>query len=155
VPEMAEDLTHEVFLKIWEVRHQLHIERSFKSYLFRVSHNKAIDMHRKIAADNRLMDQLAQHYNAGALEEDLFSQEDLQRFNALFEEALASLSPRRRRIYEMSKKEKKSYEQIGLELNISRNTVKGHISQTLALLKEFILEKGQFALVLFIIKKML
>jgi RNA polymerase sigma factor (sigma-70 family) len=154
VPEMAEDLTHEVFLKIWEVRHQLHIERSFKSYLFRVSHNKAVDMHRKIAADNRLMDQLAQHYNASALE-DLFSQEDLQQFNALLEQALVSLSPQRRKIYEMSKKEKKSYEQIAQELNISKNTVKAHISQTLALLKEFILEKGQFILVLFIIKKLL
>lgn len=154
VPEIAEDLTHEVFLKIWEVRNQLTIERSFKGYLLRVSHNKAIDMHRKTAAETTLMDQLLHHYKANATAE-YFSETDLKRFDALVEEALRSLTPQRRKIYELSRKEKKSYDEIARELNISRNTVKAHVSQTLALLREFILERAAFSLIMFVIKKLL
>lgn len=51
VPEIAEDLTHEVFLRIWDRRNQMQIEHSFKSYLLRISHNKAVDMFRKAAAE--------------------------------------------------------------------------------------------------------
>lgn len=154
VSEIAEDLTHEVFLKIWDVRAQLKIERSFKSYLLRVSHNKAIDMHRKTAAEGTFMDQLLHHYKATSTVE-YFSQAELKRFDTLVEEALDSLTPQRRKIYEMSRKEKKSYEEIAQELNISRNTVKAHISQTLSILRDFILERASFSLILLFIKKLL
>jgi RNA polymerase sigma-70 factor (ECF subfamily) len=153
-PEMAEDLTHEVFLKIWDVRSQLKIDRSFKNYLLRTAHNKAIDMTRKIATESNLLDQLLYHYKVSSVSEG-FSQEDLKRFDSLVEEALRKRTPQRRKIYEMSKKEKKSYEEIAQELNISRNTVKAHISQTLALLRTFILERVQLSVILLLIKKLL
>jgi RNA polymerase sigma-70 factor (family 1) len=152
--EIAEDLTQEVFIKLWDFRNQLKIERSFKSYLLRISHNKAVDMHRKIAAETTLMDQLLRHYQATATN-DNFNTTDLKRFDSLVEEALDSLTPQRRKVYEMSKKEKKSYDEIARELHISRNTVKVHIYQTLALLRDFILEKGQFSVILLLIKKLL
>lgn len=142
VPEVAEDLTHEVFLKIWEYRARLHIERSLKSYLLRTAHNKAIDLMRKIAAETTLMDQLLHHYKATAVTE-IVSKSVQYQFDALVEEALGSLTPQRRKIYEMARKEKKSYGEIARELNISPNTVKTHIYQTGAILKTFILEKIQ------------
>jgi RNA polymerase sigma-70 factor (family 1) len=154
VPEMAEDVTHEVFLKIWQVRHQLEIQQSFRSYLLRVGHNKAIDMNRKIAAESSLMNQLLYHYKANSIA-DNFSEADLKGFNSLIEEALRSITPQRRKVFEMSKKEEKSYEEIAQELNISQNTVKVHMSRTLALLRNFILERIQYSVILVLIKKLL
>lgn len=150
VPELAEDLTHEVFIRIWESRQTINITRSFKSYLLRSAHNKAIDFIRKNAAEARFLDQLLHHYKTTAPDEN-FTPADHQRLDVLVEEALASLTPKRRQVYELSRKEKKSYAEIAQELNISINTVKVHISETLALLREFILDKGEITLVLLLL----
>lgn len=154
VPELAEDLTHEVFLKIWEVRKQLKIERSFKGYLFRVCHNKAVDMNKKIAAERLLMDQVLHHYKVNPVVEN-YTQQQLQKYDSLVEEALNSLSPQRRKVFEMCKKQKKSYEEVAQELNISANTVKAHMSQILSLLRNFILERGELSVLLLFLLRML
>src|SRR5262245_56119873 len=109
VSEIAEDITHEVFLKVWELRNRLTIERSRKSYLLRADHNKAIDTMRKTATETTLMKQLLHYYKEAAVTEN-FSEAVQQQYDALVEEALNSLTPQRKKIYEMSKKEKKSYE---------------------------------------------
>jgi RNA polymerase sigma-70 factor (family 1) len=154
VPEIAEDLAHEVFLKIWEVRHKLKIESSFKGYLFRLCHNKAIDMHKKIATNQALMDRVLQQYEMNPVVEQ-YSQKQLQQYDALVEKALDSLSPQRRKVFELCKKEKKSYEEVSLELNISPNTVKAHMSTILSLLRNFILERRELLLYFLFVIRML
>jgi RNA polymerase sigma-70 factor (family 1) len=146
VPEIAEDLSHEAFLKIWEVRQQLKIDRSFKGYLFRLCHNKAVDMHKKIAAEQVLMDRVLQQYHRNPVIEE-YSQKQLEQYDALVEKALDSLSPQRRKVFEMCKKQKKSYEEVARELHISPNTVKAHMSTILSLLRNFILERRDFFLI--------
>ena len=153
VPEKAEDLTHEVFLKIWESWERLTIERNLKSYLLRTAHNKAIDLMRKTATETTLLEQLLQHYKETTITES-FNEAVQQQYDALVEEALNSLTPQRKKIYEMSKKEKKSYEEIARELNISSNTVKTHIYQIGTLLRNFIHEKIQFYIFLILALKL-
>ncbi len=58
---LAEDLTHEVFMKIWNMRGQIELHTSFSSYLFRICHNKAINTLEKIAVDNKLRNQVLHH----------------------------------------------------------------------------------------------
>jgi RNA polymerase sigma-70 factor (family 1) len=154
VPEIAEDLSHEAFLKIWEMRQQLKIDRSFKGYLFRLCHNKAVDMHQKIAKEQVLMDRVLQQYNRNPVVEQ-YSQKQLEQYDALVEEALDSLSPQRRKVFELCKKEKKSYEEVARELNISPNTVKAHMSTILSLLRSFILERREFFLYFLFVMRML
>jgi RNA polymerase sigma-70 factor (ECF subfamily) len=137
VPELAEDLVQDVFIKVWDVRARLDIRVDFRSYLFRICHNSAIDLNKRIAADRRLLDNVLKHWQLMA-EAEPFTQEELLQYDNLVEEALGSLSPQRRRIYELCKKENKSYEEVARELNISANTVKTHIKQTLALLRTYI-----------------
>ncbi|HRQ51578.1 MAG TPA: sigma factor, partial [Agriterribacter sp.] len=42
LPQLAEDLVHEVFMKIWEARERMEVTTSLSAYLYRISHNKAI-----------------------------------------------------------------------------------------------------------------
>ena len=97
-------------------------------------------MMRKMASETTLMEQLLHHYKTNSSTESI-TEADRQQFVELVQEALNSLTPQRKKIYEMAKKEKKSHEEIARELNISPNTVKTHMYQTMGLLKEFILEK--------------
>jgi len=152
IPDVAEDLVQDVFIKIWEVRERLEIKQNFRSYLFRVCHNSAVDLNKQVASNRQLFSQLLYHYQA--LPETVqYSQEELLRYDALVEEALSILTPQRRKIYELCKKEKKSYEEVARELGISQNTVKAHITQTLALLRGYIARRVNLPILLLLIEK--
>lgn len=154
VPEFAEDLAHEVFIKVWDIREKLEIKESFKGYLFRICHNKAADLVKKIAKERRLTDRLVHHYQ-GFSEAEHHTLEELERYDALVEEALNSLSPARRRVYELCKQQGKSYLEVAEILQISPNTVKEHMSQALSSLRNFIKNKGQFAVILLLLQRLL
>ena len=154
VPELAEDLVQDVFIKTWDIRKRLEIKQNFRSYLFRICHNSAVDMNKQIASNSQLFNQLLYHYKAiPALEH--YTREELLQYDALVEEALNSLSPQRRKIYELCKKEKKSYEEVARELNISPNTVKAHISQTLSLLRSYISKHVHLSIIILLVKNIL
>src|SRR5689334_19384443 len=58
IPSISEDLTQEVFLKIWEARYRIKIHSSFAAYLFRSSRNTAIDFLKKVAVDRKLINEI-------------------------------------------------------------------------------------------------
>jgi len=147
IREMTEDIVHEVFLKLWEIRGKLEIQKSFSGYLFRVCHNHMVNTTKKIAKERNLRDQLLDQYKLLPLEEQV-SLEQLQKFDNLVEEALDSLPPVRRRVYELCRMQKKSYQEIADELNISQNTVRDHMSKALATLRLFLKEKGDITMLL-------
>lgn len=53
LPELAEDIIQETFLKIWEIRHRLQPHQSFPAYLYRISRNRAFRLLKKIAHDEK------------------------------------------------------------------------------------------------------
>lgn len=151
VPEIAEDLVQDVFVKIWDVHHKLEIKQNFRSYLFRVCHNRAIDINKEIARKRHLLDQLIYHYQF-LPEADPISAEELQRYDELVVEALDSLTPVRRMVYDLCKVEKKSYEEAARELGISPNTVKAHMSKILSLLRDYFRQHGKITIVLLLLE---
>ena len=145
VPEIAEDLVHEIFLKLWDIRQKLEIKENFKGYLFWMCHNKAADTTKKIAGERILKDQLLHHYQTLSTVET-HTLEQLQRYDNLIEEALNSLSPQRRKVYELCKKQGKSYQEAANELQISTHTVKEHMSYALSALRDFLRQNGELSL---------
>jgi RNA polymerase sigma-70 factor (ECF subfamily) len=154
VPQLTEDLLHEVFLKLWENREKIEIRESFSGYLFRICHNKAADMIRKIAGERSLKMALLLHYQ-GFTPDEYRSREELQRFDNLVEQALDSLSPQRRKVYELCRRQEKSYQEVAAELGISTNTVKEHMAKALSTLRNFLEEKGKFTFALLLLEKFL
>jgi RNA polymerase sigma-70 factor (family 1) len=154
IPQQAEDLLQDTFISLWDVRRRLEIKTGLRQYLLRICHNKAIDINKKVAANRQLVDQLFTYYQheTTSLEHSL---PDLQRYDALVEEALNSLSPQRRKVYELCKKEKKTYEEVARELNLSVNTVKAHMTQAAALLREYISKHGKIPILILLLQKFL
>src|SRR5690606_31997483 len=56
--EVAEELTHDAFLKIWQLRQQLSINKSFSAFLRRIAANLAIDYYRRAALDRKMQEEL-------------------------------------------------------------------------------------------------
>ncbi|MEP7257803.1 MAG: RNA polymerase sigma-70 factor [Flavitalea sp.] len=141
VSEMAEDLTHEVFMKIWEVREHLTINSSFSGYLYRVSHNKAIDALKKMAKDKALHTE-AFTWTKSRLQEFNKDKEQARRYEDLYLEAVSVLPPQRQKIFILCREQGKTYEEAATELGISRNTAKQHMILAMRFLRNYLIEKG-------------
>lgn len=147
---LAEDLTHEVFIKVWDIRGRLQLHSSFSSYLFRICHNKAINALQKIAVDNRLRYGVLYHLQTLSA---LHTQDAaaLKEYDQLLEDALDTLPPQRRKVFLLCREEGKTYDETAAELGISRNTVKEHMVKAQKALRTFLGEKGEIAFMLLLI----
>lgn len=133
--ELAEENVQDVFLKIWLHRDNLNLEQSFKSYLFTIARNQAFNLLNKAANDVLLKEEVFYTSEKSHDEGDYSIREaDCKK---LKKQAIKQLPPKRKRIFKMSRKEGKTYEEISQELGISVNTVKNQMSKALESMRVF------------------
>lgn len=132
--EDAEEIVQEVFVKIWESRNKIDAYSSFESFLFTIAYNATISMLRKRASESKYIDHIKslQYINNSP---DLIDEIHFNELNSKVQFLLNELTPRQREIFQLSREEGLSHDEIAKRLNISVNTVKKHISNTLAFLK--------------------
>lgn len=140
----AEEIVQDVFMKIWIKRESLNPEMSFKSYLFTITRNKTIKFLKKAANNRKLREAVFYGKQKFVNSTDLYVRE--LELEALKKEAMDKLSPKRRIIFEMSRNENKSYEEIADELGISISTVRNQMSTSLEILRDFILKNKEIGL---------
>jgi RNA polymerase sigma-70 factor (ECF subfamily) len=108
--QSAKDIIQEVFLKLWEHRHNIETIQNIEAWLYRLTENKIIDFLRKASADNRLKrkiwDSLQQIVNES--EQYVAAKE----YNQIIQKAIDKLPPQRRLIYQMNKDGGMNYQQI-------------------------------------------
>lgn len=149
LPELTEDIVHEVFMKVWEIRETLDIKVNFNSFIYRMAHNKAVDLTRRIALDKKMRGYFMDKYQA-VFQEFGRTPGELERIDALVELALESLPPQRRKVYELLRQEGHSYKEVAEQLGISPNTVRDHVVKAAAALRIFLAERGELAVTLFL-----
>jgi RNA polymerase sigma-70 factor (ECF subfamily) len=132
----AEEVVQEVFVKLWEKREQINIEKNFSAYITRVTRNLILDGLKRAAYDKKLQQQILHHMKAlrDATGEELLNKE-LER---LHRQAIDALSPQKRKVYLLSRDEELTYDQIAEKLGISRNTVRNQMASALQTIREYI-----------------
>jgi len=135
-PIGTEDILQEVFTRLWEKRKEINATQSVAGWLFVISFNLSVDYVRRKLREQTIHKEL---YNIDP-EEDfgLDNKNVYEEQYQLLEEAIAQLSPRKRKIVTMCKLEGKTYDEVAAEMNISRNTVKEHLSIAMARLNDYI-----------------
>ncbi|QGY47170.1 RNA polymerase sigma-70 factor [Maribellus comscasis] len=130
----AEEIVQEVFVKIWENRNKLVAYSSFDSFLFTIAYNATISLLRKRINSKKFLEHLHKlnHIrNAPDLVDELEYKELHDKLKVLLDE----LTPRQREIFKLSREEGLSQDEIAKKLDISLNTVKKHMVNTLAILR--------------------
>lgn len=138
----AEDLTQETFVKAWKNLKKFDVRKNFKTWLFSIAKNTAIDFLRKKkavsfseldAADgkNLILETLADH---GPSPSDLFEQ---QNFKQTVNMAMAKLSREFRRVLSL-RQEEFSFREISVSLNEPLNTVKSRYRRAQIALKNLL-----------------
>lgn len=141
IPTLAEDLVHDVFLKLWEVRERIDPAQSFTGYLYRIARNHVFKTIQRIATDEALRDQVCRNLEsrADALPEDRVAAKQYER---LFEEALDRMPAQRLRVFRLCRQEGHSYEEAADMLGISRNAVKKHMVLGMRFIYEYVHRYG-------------
>src|SRR5690554_5615611 len=130
----TEEIVQEVFIKIWESRRKIDIYTSFESYLFTIAYNATISQFRKKTSEKKYLEHLKsiqQVENAPDLIDEIQFNELNERVHSLLNE----ITPRQREIFQLSREQGLTHDEISKKLDISTNTVKKHISNTIAFLK--------------------
>lgn len=135
-PIGTEDILQEVFTKLWEKRKEINANQSVAGWLFVISFNLSVDYVRRKLREQTIHREL---YNINPDEDfGLDNKGVYEEQYQLLEEAIAQLSPKKRKIVTMCKLEGKTYDEVAAEMQISRNTVKEHLSVAMAKLNEYI-----------------
>jgi len=132
--EATEEIVQDIFLKLWINRQSLTEVGSPEAYIFSMARNRAIDYLRRLAKDTGLISVLTGELltEGNDIEERLHAK-DLRR---LIEDALAPLSVQKKTIFHLSKEEGLSHDQIAEVMQLSKSTVKNHLSETLRHIRE-------------------
>lgn len=132
--EDAEEIVQEVFVKIWESRNKIGAYSSFESFLFTVAYNATISVLRKRANETKYIEHVKslQYVNSSP---DLIDEIHFHELKDKVQSLLDELTPRQKEIFQLSREEGLSHDEIARKLDISVNTVKKHIANTLAFLK--------------------
>ena len=145
--QVAEELVIDVFMKIWLGRELAPQIENFDAFLFRVAHNKSIDFLRTAAKDERLKQLLFEQIQAVSSE-----YADAPVFLAEYEkklrEAIHLLSPQRRKVYQLSRDQEMTHDQIAAKLNISSSTVNNHITEAQRFIKNYLLKSFDLAVLI-------
>lgn len=145
--EDAEGIVQEVFIKIWETRNKIDIYSSFDSFIFTVAYNTTISLLRKRINEHKYLERLSSVQQI--IEKDQIIDEiHFKEINNQLKVLIDQLTPRQKEIFHLSREEGMTHEEIAKKLNISVNTVKNHMTTTLAFIKSHI-NKGLIAEILF------
>lgn len=131
--DVAVELLQDAFVKIWNNRHNIDPEQSFRSYLFRIAENVVYDFFRKAVRDKKLTQALINSACQYSHVEESFSDKENQQ---LLQDAINLLPPKRRRVFEMIKIEERSYEEVSLLLDVSTSTINDHIVKATKSIRE-------------------
>lgn len=137
---VAEEITQEIFLKLWLNKEELHHIENQDAYIFTMARNKTFNYLRKANYDEKLRHniQLAATENFNNVEE----QQAAADCEHLLEQAVMLLSPQRQHVYNLSRNKGFDHEEIASQLNLSRNTVKNHLVHALRFIRNYLAKNG-------------
>lgn len=148
--EIAEDIVAEIFLTFWQRQLYLHIESSFRAYLFVAVRNKAIkylqrEFLKTVPSGHNLE---SDWVSSSTTPQEIMQYEEL---NHKIEKAISNLSPQCQKIFLMNRFDGKKYNDIAEELKISIKTVEAHISKALDVLRKAVRNEIFIFLILIIL----
>jgi RNA polymerase sigma-70 factor (ECF subfamily) len=133
-PMIAEDIVQDVFVTLWEKRHTIDPKQDIAGWLFVVSHHKTVDQLKR-----KLRQALAEKIIRVVVEDPApFEEDTITEQIGAIEKAVAQLSPQKRKVFELCKVQRITYEKAAEELHISKYTVKEYLSDAIVSIKKHI-----------------
>jgi RNA polymerase sigma-70 factor (ECF subfamily) len=127
----AEDLTQDIFFKIFKALHTFDRRANFQTWLISISRNLCIDHYRSVRKERETMarDIDASELSPVSRERGPHSQLEQTDLRQLIRQALAELAPSLRQAVVLRDLQEYSYQEIADELGLPEGTVKSRINR--------------------------
>jgi RNA polymerase sigma-70 factor (ECF subfamily) len=137
---LAEEITQDVFLKIWQNRDSLLSIRKFDDYLFIISRNHIYNVLRKKSAEKPFVEHLEEYFQ----ETSYLSDQTIcfKETRDLIDAAVELLPPQQRMVFLLSRNEGYNHNQIAEKLGISIGTIKSHINRALHSIRIYVEQRS-------------
>ena len=148
-PEITNDVVQEVFITLLESNAKFNNQALLQSFLYTVTKNKIIDHFRKAASDSKLREKMW-HYidiEQSSPESAVIDSE----YQVYLQQALENLPAQKKLIYQLSRVENFTYQEIADRLGLSKNTVRNHMAEATHMIKTYLLVSADILLMLSII----
>lgn len=145
---LAEESVHDVFLRIWHNRETIDIKWSVKTYLYQAVHNQSINEVNKFKANKYSISKpitteawqiVEENYEVNSFLIEKIEAEDTERD---INQIIMELPSQCREIFNLSRFEHKSNDEIATLMNISVSTVKTQIFRALEKIREGLKNHG-------------
>lgn len=139
--EVSEEVLQDVFVKVWNYRKQIDENKPFSPLLFKIARNTILNALKLQKTHLQLSEE-----TVGNLIFHLCPEDDLiwKQYVAILNQALSTLPERCREIFQKSRFEGLSYEEIAQEMGISKDTVRLQIIKSLKLLRKYLAIHPEF-----------
>lgn len=131
---IAEDITQEVFIKVWNNRKKINPDKNFQSYIFTIAKRMVLNYMRDyMSKTTSLEDQMHREI---LCKENIESKIIYEEYQYIVEEIVNTFPKKMRSIYIMSRNQGKSHYEIANILGISKKTVKNNLWEALVIIKK-------------------
>ncbi len=147
-PEIAEDVVHDIFVKLWDNVNELQIESSLQAYLYKIAQRQLLNIIKRSAVEVKIIDEIINNTTpySQCTEDSLLYKETFSHTT----DAINKLPSQRKLIFELGRNKGLSHKQIARQLNIADSTVNNQMVKALKSIKSHLLLKGSIGLSLII-----
>lgn len=130
----AEEIVQELFIKLWTNRASAANIENPRSYIFKMATNRTATYLKSMARKTRLIGKASVNLLEGTNDtEELI---DMKEAEQMINKAVEQLPEQQKKVYLLSRRHGLNNDQIAEKLNISKNTVKNHLTAALHFIKE-------------------
>lgn len=124
--QKAEDITQDVFLKIWQKREEIVTTQNINALLFKMAQNQVIDLLRKQIREESTLSVLFENEKQSLILQplDILLHGELQ---AKIAEAIEQLPSQQKKVFKLYKEEGIRQDEIARKLNLSLSTIQSHV----------------------------
>ncbi|PHN07062.1 RNA polymerase sigma factor [Flavilitoribacter nigricans] len=149
--EVAEEITSDVFVKLWQKREELRDDITVSGLLFKITRDYALSYLRQVARNADLKKAFIESYfNAlnNPVEEQIYLKEGM----AIAKRAIDTLPPKCRQVFRLRYLDGLSLSQIAEELHISTNTVQNHLQKGTRIVRGYLQEHSDLVFSILLIQ---
>lgn len=145
-PVLAEDISQEVFTRLWEAKEKARHIENVKAFLFITARNLIINRLSRQKVEDAYRTYQLHHSAGGSVGEE--ERLDYQQLEQRLRSAIRRLPPKQQRAFLLSREQGLTYDQIAQQMQISKDTVKEHIIKALASLRKSLREHDVLVLLI-------
>jgi RNA polymerase sigma-70 factor (ECF subfamily) len=144
--EVAEELVHDVLVKLWTKRREVTVQTTLAPYLFTLLRNAVLYYFRSLSSAEKYVQDITAALTVE--DPDAVQAASVNEVQQVMDQALLKLPVKCREIFYLSRYEHRSVEEIANQLKLSSQTVKNQLSKALQIMRIRLKDYATFLLVM-------